>query len=154
MLAALNGLYWNAGRPKLCMRLQTPSSCHRSLRELDMKLYGFHMRLNLAAPVSYSSIEMSLNKPYIVPWGDSPNVDSHWARAVSISESEVRFLFLGIWTRLLIHLAHLDHNVKNWWFVCEQASPGEELHIFPRDKFFTAQESEQLHPLTHVSRAN
>jgi elongator complex protein 1 len=45
-------------------------------------------------PVSYSSIEMSLNKPDIVPWGDSPNVDSHWARAVSISESEVRFCFL------------------------------------------------------------
>ncbi|KAJ5320331.1 hypothetical protein N7508_000614 [Penicillium antarcticum] len=39
-------------------------------------------------PVGYSSIEMSLNNPDIVPWGDSPSVDSHWARVVSISEDE------------------------------------------------------------------
>jgi len=41
-------------------------------------------------PVSYSSIELSTESVDIAPWAESPNVDSHWARAVSISDHEVR----------------------------------------------------------------
>ncbi|KAG0156878.1 hypothetical protein PDIDSM_4060 [Penicillium digitatum] len=42
-----------------------------------------------ARPVSYSSIEESSSGNLdIAPWGESPNVDSHWARVVSISENE------------------------------------------------------------------
>ncbi|KAJ5501455.1 hypothetical protein N7453_006272 [Penicillium expansum] len=42
-----------------------------------------------ARPVSYSSIEESPSGNLdIAPWGESPNVDSHWARVVSISEDE------------------------------------------------------------------
>ncbi|KAJ6179337.1 hypothetical protein N7519_009798 [Penicillium mononematosum] len=42
-----------------------------------------------ARPVSYSSIEESSSGTLdIAPWGESPNVDSHWARVVSISDHE------------------------------------------------------------------
>ncbi|OQE91889.1 hypothetical protein PENNAL_c0008G02372 [Penicillium nalgiovense] len=42
-----------------------------------------------ARPVSYSSIEDSPSGNLdIAPWGESPNVDSHWARVVSISDHE------------------------------------------------------------------
>ncbi|KGO68497.1 Uncharacterized protein PITC_071220 [Penicillium italicum] len=42
-----------------------------------------------ARPVSYSSIEDSSSGNLdVAPWGESPNVDSHWARVVSISEDE------------------------------------------------------------------
>ncbi|CAG7991641.1 unnamed protein product [Penicillium salamii] len=39
-------------------------------------------------PVCYSSIEPSLEGVSIAPWAESPNIDSHWARAVSISDQE------------------------------------------------------------------
>lgn len=39
---------------------------------------------------SYSSIEVSSEGVDIIPWAESPKVDSHWARAVSISDHEVR----------------------------------------------------------------
>lgn len=48
-----------------------------------------------ARPASYSSIEVSSEGVEIAPWVESPNVDSHWARAVSISEDEVCFLLLN-----------------------------------------------------------
>ncbi|KAJ5229601.1 hypothetical protein N7489_010309 [Penicillium chrysogenum] len=42
-----------------------------------------------ARPVSYSSIEESSSGNLdIAPWGESPNVDTHWARVVSISDHE------------------------------------------------------------------
>lgn len=42
-----------------------------------------------ARPANYSSLEASPEGVDIVPWVESPNVDSHWARAVSISDEEV-----------------------------------------------------------------
>lgn len=45
-----------------------------------------------ARPISYTSLEISPDGVDIVPWAESPNVDSHWARAVSISEQEVRYI--------------------------------------------------------------
>lgn len=72
-----------------------------------------------ARPVSYSSIEESSSgTPDITPWGESPNVDSHWARVVSISEDEVRLYSLCIWSFLLTLVAHFDCNDENWRFVC------------------------------------
>ncbi|KAJ5342017.1 hypothetical protein N7541_011141 [Penicillium brevicompactum] len=41
-----------------------------------------------ARPANYSSLEASPEGVDIVPWVESPNVDSHWARAVSISDEE------------------------------------------------------------------
>jgi len=41
-------------------------------------------------PVTYSSIDIiEENEVDIAPWVESPNVDTHWARAVSISDEEV-----------------------------------------------------------------
>ncbi|KAJ6031230.1 hypothetical protein N7540_001962 [Penicillium herquei] len=38
--------------------------------------------------VTYSSIEMIENELVIAPWTESPSADTHWARAVSISDTE------------------------------------------------------------------
>lgn len=41
-------------------------------------------------PVTYSRIDpISGDEVSIAPWAESPNVDTHWARAVSISDDEV-----------------------------------------------------------------
>jgi elongator complex protein 1 len=72
-----------------------------------------------ARPVSYSSIEESPSGNLdIAPWGESPNVDSHWARVVSISDHEVRLCSLSIWILVLTLVAHFDCNDENWHLVC------------------------------------
>jgi elongator complex protein 1 len=72
-----------------------------------------------ARPLSYSSIELSSSGNLdIAPWAESPNVDSHWARVVSISEDEVRLYSLCIWSFVLTLVAHFDCNDANWRLVC------------------------------------
>lgn len=47
-------------------------------------------------PVSYSSIDLVDGDDSIISaWPESPNVDTHWARAVSISDEQVTFF--GLW---------------------------------------------------------
>lgn len=42
-------------------------------------------------PVTYSTIELTAeDNVEVAAWGESPSVDTHWARAVSISDDEVR----------------------------------------------------------------
>jgi elongator complex protein 1 len=84
-------------------------------------------------PIIYSSIEVSTESVDISPWAESPNVDSHWARAVSISDHEVRSCLFAIVNYLLTIIAGSYHDDKNRWFVCKQASACKELHLFPRD---------------------
>jgi elongator complex protein 1 len=83
--------------------------------------------------IVYSSLEVSSEGVDIVSWAESPNVDSHWARAVSISDHEVRSFLLPILNYLLTLIARFDHDDENRWFVCKQASACTELHIFPCD---------------------
>ena len=45
--------------------------------------------LQPSRPATYSSIEPSLEGVSVAPWAESPNVDTRWARAVSISDEEV-----------------------------------------------------------------
>jgi elongator complex protein 1 len=46
-------------------------------------------------PVTYSSIDLiEGDEVDIAPWAEGPNVDTHWARAVSISDEEVKSLTL------------------------------------------------------------
>ena len=72
-----------------------------------------------AHPVSYSSVEESSSGNLdIASWGESPNVDSHWARVVSISEHEVSLYSLFIWSFVLISIARFDCNDENWHLVC------------------------------------
>jgi elongator complex protein 1 len=43
-------------------------------------------------PASYSCVNPSANDGFAISsWPESPNVDTHWARAVSISEDEVGY---------------------------------------------------------------
>lgn len=75
-------------------------------------------------PVTYSSIDlMTDNEVDVAPWTDGPNVDTNWARVVSISDDEVRtsnlFIALAEYSYLI---ANLDHNDTKWCVVCEQAS--------------------------------
>lgn len=89
-----------------------------------------------ARPVSYSSIELSPAGDFATaPWVESPNVDSHWARVVSISEDEVRMNLHNTCTILLTLLADLDCIDQNWHSVCQQTSSREELYLIPRDSF-------------------
>lgn len=44
-------------------------------------------------PVTYSSIDFAEDQEFsISPWTESPSADTHWARAVSISDEEVSLL--------------------------------------------------------------
>jgi elongator complex protein 1 len=40
-------------------------------------------------PVTYSSIELIEGGEVVTPWVECPNIDTHWAKAVSISDTEV-----------------------------------------------------------------
>ncbi|KAJ5889926.1 hypothetical protein N7504_010736 [Penicillium tannophilum] len=39
-------------------------------------------------PVTYSTIELIEGGEIVTPWAEGPNVDTHWAKAVSISDTE------------------------------------------------------------------
>lgn len=59
-----------------------PGVGHRSL--------WFSHASQAGRPVAYSTIDpVDGNEATIVLWSDSPNVDTHWAQAVSISEDQV-----------------------------------------------------------------
>lgn len=40
-------------------------------------------------PVTYSSIELIEGGEIVTPWAEGPSVDTHWAKAVTISDTEV-----------------------------------------------------------------
>lgn len=99
-------------------------------------LWFSHAR-QIGQPVSYSSIErVDGSDVTIAPWAESPSADTHWARAVSISDDEVRDYKISSTMTMrnkLTFLASLDQSVENRRLVCQQAGSCKELHIFPGD---------------------
>lgn len=84
--------------------------------------------------ISYSTISPLPNGELdIAAWPDCPGVDTYWAKAVSVSDEEVRLEQHQFPERSLTRIACFVRDVKDRRPLCKSASSGEELHIFHCD---------------------